>query len=209
MKSRIATLLTLTILTAMISSLILPILFVNAQDDNLLQYEWTQPGTSGALNYSSDGPAPNKPNVLWKLSIPGLTYGSQSGDLVAFNGMVFPRGSAGTYAVDAFTGEIVYTITFASSGGPPTGRPGGGGGGRAVKVSDTVMVIGSDGYDIATGTKLWDGSQPASAGFVPESNLFIEQSVGGGSCWYLHPAAGRGWPVRRQWRAPRAPLAGA
>ena len=182
MKSKIATLLTLAVLTAMITSLILPI-FVNAQGGNLLQYEWTMPGASGALNYSTDGPAPDKPNVLWTTTIPGLDFGSQDGDLVAFNGMVFARGTGGVFAVDAFTGEIVYKIIITGGGGPM----GGGGAGRIVKVSDSVMVIGSDGYNIATGAKLWNGSQPASAHWIPEANLFVDgASPGGGTAYYLN-----------------------
>ncbi len=154
---------------------------VNAQttSSNLLQYEWTSDRASPTGSFYSAGPGPNSPNIQWKTSIPGIT-----GPMVAFNGLVFAQDAQATYALDGFTGDVVWTH-------PGLGVGFYGMAGNIAKIDDTYMVIasplgGAVCVKIADGTTVWTmgpefaglASAFSGAGYVPELKMFIDASFG-------------------------------
>jgi outer membrane protein assembly factor BamB len=138
---------------------------VEAADDygDVLQYEWTQPGATSSKIFASDGPAPGVPNVLWKRTFPGRPRIT-----TAFNGLVFASQGGTTYALDAFTGDTVYTIA---------------GGRDPIKLDDTRMLVGRNCHEIATGNQLWTGPSGFGGSYVREEKIFFSIGVGGGLVW--------------------------
>jgi outer membrane protein assembly factor BamB len=144
---------------------------------NLLQYEWTQPRASNNGSNFNSGPGPNSPSVQWRAKIAGTeglnryNGSTQIGIPVAFNGMLFVPLGGKTYALNAATGNIVWTAPFF---------------GTAAKIDDTYMVIGSRGVKIADGSTVWTGpagfsygaSTFSGAGYVPELKMFVDQVYG-------------------------------
>jgi len=166
---------------------------------DLMQYEWPSiqgqpyPGHTGT--YRSLGPAPNAPDILWKITINDVLPAGYtlSNYIYAFNGKVFIRiqktlTTGGLVAIDAFTGEKIYQVTnltdtgFAYSGGPA--------GVGLWKISDDLMVFGryclriSDGSIvwIAQGVTLPNGDQvvfsprhswPGGDRYDPETKMFF------------------------------------
>jgi len=128
---------------------------------NVMQYEWTSiqgetyPGHTGT--YSSMGPAPNAPDILWKVKIdamlPGYTLNRY---LYAFNGMVFATSAymdGSVIAFDGFTGGIRWVRNnLTSSGFAWTGGPSGVG---IWKITDDLMVVGHYCLKISTGEIVW------------------------------------------------------
>jgi len=154
----------------------------NAQDDygNVLQYEWPQTGSDASKTYSSDGPSPGTPNIMWE-----RTFSSRPGVPTAFNGKVFVGAAGILYALDPFTGETIYTITSpppaGGGGGPPAGPPGMFGGiGTPTKIDDTRMLASGDLYEIATGNKIWDGPPGFGGIYIPEEKIVFSTGFGGG-----------------------------
>jgi len=151
---------------------------IEAQDDygDLLQYEWMQMGATSSLTYSSEGPAPDSPEILWKITIPGLVRGGQPGDLQSFNGKVFVFNSTHAFALDAFTGNTVWAVQV------PAFSPYGGIG--VVKLDDTRMMIGRTCLEIETGNILW--TSPVALGYSSfysrEEKMIFE---GSGRAWDL------------------------
>jgi len=114
---------------------------------DLLQYEWTGHGgsTSSWLRFA-EGPAPNAPNILWKAKVPGFSTATARNEVFAFNGKVFVITSTTLYALDAFTGNTVWTF--------PAGR-----GAGVAKLDEIRMMIGNTCVEIETGTSLWVSPQ--------------------------------------------------
>jgi outer membrane protein assembly factor BamB len=112
---------------------------VNASDassNSLLQYEWSQMTGDSQSTFYSAGPAPNTPNILWKVSIPGLTAGVRS----AFNGKVFVQTSTQTLAFDYHTGSILWKANVT---------------GGIAKLDNTRMLVGTSCVETDTGNILW------------------------------------------------------
>ncbi|MCW4015667.1 MAG: PQQ-binding-like beta-propeller repeat protein [Candidatus Bathyarchaeota archaeon] len=100
-KSKIATITLILTLTIAFMAILQTSNTVGAVEyEDLLQYEW--PTAYGDLSegwYTTGGSAPSSQDVLWSSDL-----GTPS---TAFNGMVFLSGG---YAVDAFTGDPIYTF---------------------------------------------------------------------------------------------------
>jgi outer membrane protein assembly factor BamB len=134
---------------------------------NLLQYEWPQCCADPARSYFSAGPAPNSPNIKWKITIPGV-----NGYPVAFNGMVFVQDYEKTYALDGGTGNIVWTAPGIL--------------GTMCKIDSTYMMIGSTCVKIADGSKVWVAPPGCGSEFtiingisyVPELTMFLGDLYG-------------------------------
>jgi outer membrane protein assembly factor BamB len=152
-------------------------------NNDLLQYEWTQLGSTGSWTLSSDGPAPNRPSVAWTQNITGLSAGF-AGTITAFGGLVFATTANAVYAFDGFTGQPRWTYTsqganFQSS---PTkiddtylfldGGSGAGGLGISSTVgtltNETVTVLKiADGTFVSNFTVAGVGFQPGAGGYFP------------------------------------------
>jgi outer membrane protein assembly factor BamB len=134
---------------------------------NLLQYEW--PDQAGTIDHSmaSEGPGPSAPNIAWKAQIPGAT-----GYLTAFDGMVFTEGNGNTYALDAATGQILWTATGLAN--------------SRLKIDDNYMLIGTTCVKTADGSKVWTapaGFSPRASVYqgtiyIPELKMFADQNYG-------------------------------
>ncbi|MCW4019128.1 MAG: PQQ-binding-like beta-propeller repeat protein [Candidatus Bathyarchaeota archaeon] len=153
---------------------------VNAQTtgipSDMLQYEWPQCAVDASRSNFNSGPGPTTSNIEWRTEIPYLARP----DPVAFSGMVFvqdspPTGVVSTYALNAATGDIVYKVEGAS--------------GSVAKLDDTYMLIGSNCYEIADGSLVWQGP----SGFSPSQN----QMTGMGYVSELKMvfSSGRGWSL--------------
>jgi len=140
---------------------------------NLLQYEWRQVAADPASSYFNAGPAPNAPNIKWKTKIPYV-----SGNPVAFNGLVFTSSAAlGTiYALDADTGDIVYTLPITQAGILGTG---------ITKIDDNYMLVGDSCVKISDGTTVWKGPPGfaysptlGGVGYIPELKMLLDGNYG-------------------------------
>lgn len=136
---------------------------------NMLQYETPQIGVDPEGTCFTQGPAPSAPNIAWKAQIPFI------GDYpIAFNGLVFVHDFTTVYALDGGSGKIVWQTSNAV-----------GSIGSMCKIDDTHMVIGSSCYNIATGTKLWDGPpefhidlQKNGVGYIADLKMFVDYDYG-------------------------------
>jgi outer membrane protein assembly factor BamB len=106
---------------------------------DIMQYEWPMTFHDPGNTRFSHGPAPGKPDILWEFSAPRL-----SGEVTVFNGKAF----IGSYALNAFTGEIEWTSTTSVGG--------------ATKIDDEYFIIefsgtpsGLECYKIETGELVW------------------------------------------------------
>ncbi len=150
---------------------------------DLLQYEWTQLGSSGGWKLSSDGPAPNSPTVSWTQNVTGLSAGF-AGTLTAFGGLVFATTANAVYAFDGFTGQLRWT--YASQGANFQSSPtklddtymfldgGSGAGGLGINsvagtlTNETVTVLRiADGTFVSNFTVVGVGFQPGAGGYFP------------------------------------------
>jgi outer membrane protein assembly factor BamB len=157
----------------------------NADYGDLSQYEWTQLGANGGWQLHSEGPAPNKPNVLWTAPLEGGTFtaGFFSVGPVAFNDKVFTISGNRVHAWNPFTGEELYqTDEYPYAQSSPTkiddtymfidydsGQGGLGNTGTMGQVlngSIAVLRI-SDGSFVAGVTITGIGFQPGSGGYFP------------------------------------------
>jgi outer membrane protein assembly factor BamB len=107
---------------------------------DIMQYEWPDLGgyTAGTNTRSSPGPAPDAPNLLWTSP---TTYGAI---YAVFNGKAFSISGGKLYALDAFTGSLIWSTTLAYGGADPQ------------KIDDTYMFVDSTNgtaiYRISDGT---------------------------------------------------------
>jgi outer membrane protein assembly factor BamB len=154
----------------------------SAISSNLLQYEYIASAGGGSRAFFTDGPAPNSPNILWKAQIPNAGSGP-----VAFNGLIFVQDAStyyaitvgSTYALDATTGELVWTVEGLV--GPMT------------KLDDTYMMVGNKALKISDGTVAWTAPAGVSStqgnmngvGYVSEVKMFFM----GTTAWSLPDAS--------------------
>ncbi|MEM0058737.1 MAG: PQQ-binding-like beta-propeller repeat protein [Candidatus Bathyarchaeia archaeon] len=96
---------------------------------DIMQYEWPQYGCDEGQTGFSPGPAPNKPNILWRTSVPGV-----SGQPIVFSGKVFVAAGSTLYALDAFTGSVVWTRALPRA-------PSGFGTNYVVKLTDEYLMV--------------------------------------------------------------------
>ena len=95
---------------------------------DLSQYTWpTGRGDPSNTGFSA-GPAPNAPDIAWKFSAPGI-----SGTTAIFNGLAFAQSSNRLYAVDAYTGELVWQVPINSSAGVARVGP--------TQIDDTYLLV--------------------------------------------------------------------
>ncbi|MCW4009180.1 MAG: PQQ-binding-like beta-propeller repeat protein [Candidatus Bathyarchaeota archaeon] len=135
---------------------------------NPLQYEWTTGGANENQTGFSAGPAPNTPDVLWKVasSASGVISGFD-GKVFAVTGGGFGGGSSTLYAFNAFTGVQEWAVPLqrsaASSGG-------------TTKIDDTYLFVDCNGPEVhridngefvANYTVPYYGGHPGSAQYFP------------------------------------------
>ena len=133
---------------------------------NLLQYESPKTCVDPARTYFTPGPAPNAPNIEWKITLPGATYYP-----AAFNGMVFVEDATNTYALDGGTGAIIWSIPIK---------------GEIDKIDDTHMMVGTTCVKTADGSTVWVGTAGFGSdffiingvGYVPELKMFLGDVYG-------------------------------
>ncbi len=72
-------------------------------NNNLLQYEWPQLQGDSYFTRFSAGPAPEAPDILWKINLTGVKpY------ITAFNGKVFVTTNTDVIALNRDTGNIIW-----------------------------------------------------------------------------------------------------
>jgi outer membrane protein assembly factor BamB len=106
---------------------------------NLLQYEWRETGANSENTRSSDGPAPNTPNVLW--SVASGQYPGQpapTGVAYAWDGKIFSFSGSWIGAYDPFTGSLLWNITMPSGWSAQSGT---GGTPQAFRIDNTYGGI--------------------------------------------------------------------
>jgi outer membrane protein assembly factor BamB len=141
----------------------------------LLQYEWSQFQGDSSFTRFSDGPAPEAPDILWKINITDIqSY------LSAFNGMVFVTNSTTVFALDRENGSIIWGTTVPAPGRWPA----------VYKIDDTHMVIGSSCLEIATGRILWTSANFsanvatfAAGAYSPEEKMFYVKTKSYVQAW--------------------------
>jgi len=134
---------------------------------DLLQYEWTTGGGNENQMGFSAGPAPSRPDILWKIPASG------SGFVCGFNGKVFVIGGgwfqpSTLNAYHPFTGDLIYTQNLQSSAI---------GGGGITKIDDTYLFVDtmsgvevrriSDGTFVSNFTVPYLQGHPGSAQYFP------------------------------------------
>jgi outer membrane protein assembly factor BamB len=133
-----------------------------------MQYEWTTGGANEDQNGFNPGPAPSRPDILWKLDTAG------SGYVTGFNGKIFLMGQTGFFfggsrtlkAYDPFTGQLHYEVDI---GGGSTR-------GGVTKIDDTYLFVDANGVEVY---RISDGS------FV--SSYYVEDYSG-------HPGSAQYFP---------------
>jgi outer membrane protein assembly factor BamB len=137
---------------------------------NLLQYEWRQTTSDASRSFASAGPGPNSSYIKWRTQIPKVMSPpvAFSGKLfVSQDPIYFGAGVRSTYALDAGTGEILWTAQGIF--------------GAIAKLDDTYMMIGSNAYKIADGSLAWKGptgftfsvTELMGVGYDPASQTFF------------------------------------
>lgn len=134
----------------------------NSLTGNLLAEEYVAPAGNNSRSFVGLGPGVTTPNLEWTTHIPGVTV-QGAATMTAFGGFVFVQNATHTIALNATTGNIVYTISL-----PYTGTP------YAFlnvayntepqDIGNGYMLLGSDCYSVATGTLVWRGPPGFSAG---------------------------------------------
>jgi len=97
---------------------------------DIMQYEWPVCGGNSGNTRFNPGPAPNRPDILWTFRPPVGTVAG--GPPIAFNGKVFVRNGSHLFALNPFTGAIIWTARL-------NGTPIGFGPSRIFKVDDTYL----------------------------------------------------------------------
>ena len=136
-----------------------------SSQSDLLQYEWPQLQGDPAYARFSAGPAPDTPDILWKVNITGVqSYVS------AFNGKVFVATRTAVLALDRSTGSIVWNTTVPAPGRWPA----------VYKIDGTHLVVGNHSLDIDSGQILWTSpkfsantANFANGVYSPEEKMFF------------------------------------
>lgn len=114
---------------------------------NIMQYEWPQYGGADGQTGFNPGPAPSRPNVLWKTALTGV-----GGQVQIFNGKVFAFSGNYLYAYDAFNGSLVWRASLPRA-------LSGFGTSYAVKLDETYLMVFCSGpvvYRISDGALVAD-----------------------------------------------------
>jgi outer membrane protein assembly factor BamB len=77
---------------------------------DVMQYDWAQLGKDESHTRFSSGPAPDKPDLLWKTQLPASFVYLQSwtGTVTVFSGKAFTFADYFVYCLDPFTGDILW-----------------------------------------------------------------------------------------------------
>ena len=112
-------------------------------NNTLQQYEWPQFMGDSSFTRFSAGPAPDKPNILWKTNVTGIQpY------LSAFDGKIFLGTNTSVVALDGETGNKVWETTIPMPSSWPI----------AYKIDESHMVVENSCLDPKTGQLLWTSS---------------------------------------------------
>ena len=103
---------------------------------DIMQYEWPYVGCNDLQNDFNPGPAPDRPDVLWKMPMSGA-----SGYVTVFNGKAFALSGLSLRAFDAFTGASAWNVTLKSA---PTGF----GTTWVNKLDDTYLFVDCSGPEV-------------------------------------------------------------
>jgi len=95
---------------------------------DLSLYDWPSGRGNPSNTGFSDGPAPNAPDVAWRFSAAGI-----SGTTAIFNGLAFAQSSNTLYAVNAYTGKLVWQTPINSSAGVARVGP--------TQIDDTYLLV--------------------------------------------------------------------
>jgi len=121
---------------------------------DLSQYEWPQFTSDGAFTHFSNGPAPEAADVLWKTNIPGIQpY------ISAFNNKIYVCTQSAVYAIDQYSGQILWSANFPQTQPWPA----------VYKIDGHHMIIGNSCFDPDTGQVIWSSSD-FTAGPIPIFN---------------------------------------
>ncbi|MBX5320474.1 MAG: PQQ-binding-like beta-propeller repeat protein [Candidatus Bathyarchaeia archaeon] len=139
---------------------------------DIMQYDWPVGGHDEGLTGFNPGPAPSRPNLLWRVSTTG------TGHVSVFNGKVFVMEAAmigitpsqmRLFAYDAFTGELIYAV-------PAPGTPAPSGTAGLYKLDDTYLLLqGTTGAvcrRIDNGEVVWTLTIPGGMG-LPGSGTYF------------------------------------
>jgi outer membrane protein assembly factor BamB len=136
-------------------------------ENDLLQYEWTQiHGDSGFTRFS-EGPAPESSEILWKTTVKGIqSY------VTAFNGKVMVTTSKNVIALDKDTGTVIWNTTVPGSMRWPA----------VFKIDESRLVVAEYCLETETGNILWTSedfsakvSYWAESVYSPEEQMFYVQ----------------------------------
>jgi len=109
----------------------------------LLQFEWPQFMGDSSFTRFNAGPAPDKPDILWKTNVTGIQpY------LSAFDGKIFVGTSTSVVALDGETGNTVWETTIPIPRQWPI----------AYKIDEFHMVVENSCLNPKTGEILWTSS---------------------------------------------------
>ena len=123
---------------------------------NLNQYEWSQFQGDSSFTRFSDGPAPNSPNILWKVNITGIQpY------ITAFNGLIFVGTIDSLVALDQ-KGNIVWETIIPMNKTWPI----------AYKIDDSHLVVEGSCLDTNTGNILWTSTSFSSDTGIFNANVY-------------------------------------
>jgi len=129
---------------------------------DIMQYDWPMLGHDESYTRFSAGPAPNKPDLLWRA--PGTIQ-------AVFNGKAFAIGGFGAtttlYCLDAFTGEQKWRKVLGTRGGS-----------AVTKLNDEYLLVDASAglacYKILDGAEVWfvptdfaTKNVPASGNYFP------------------------------------------
>lgn len=123
-----------------------------ANNSNLVQYEWPQFMGDSSFSRFSNGPAPDKSDILWTANVTGIqTY------ISAFDGLIFVGTNTSIIALNQQTGDQVWKTEIPMPRSWPI----------AYKIDDSHMIVESSCLNPKTGIILWN-----SANFCADTGIF-------------------------------------
>jgi outer membrane protein assembly factor BamB len=136
---------------------------------DIMQYEWTTGGANENQMGFSAGPAPSRPDILWKVPSFGSGFVTVfNGKAFVVQGAFFGMGTSTLYAYDAFTGELEWQQPLGPGAGATTGG--------VTKIDDTYLYVDaagvevhkiSDGAYVSNYTVPYYSGHPGSAQYFP------------------------------------------
>ena len=155
---------------------------------DLLQFEWPQIHGDPGFTRSSEGPAPESPDILWKTTIKDIqSY------VTAFNGKVLVTTSTNIIALDKDAGTVIWNTSLPERQRWPA----------VFKIDETRLVIAKYCLEIETGEILWTSNEFfakvsfwAESVYSPEKEMFYVQGDSVVQAWnFSNPAE----PPTRAW----------